>query len=238
MRCDPFAARSPRSARKSRPRPTTTARLHSSHELDLLFPPRGATTVAMVHVAVMPGLLRQWQDHPYRHVRRFRRFGSHTMIQSVGITVSARNRSGNRGNPRGSAHIYPRGHGRFRFTMHPDPSVRMRIAVIGSGISGLSAAWMLSQRHDVTIYERADRLGGHSNTVMVSTAAGSMPVDTGFIVYNETNYPNLTAMFKHLGVPTQESDMSFAVSLDDGDLEYSGGSIGGLFAQKRNMLRP
>lgn len=112
------------------------------------------------------------------------------------------------------------------------------IAVIGSGISGLAAAWLLSERHRVTIYEKEDRLGGHTNTVTVPSVHGPVSVDTGFIVYNELNYPNLTALFEHLGVPTQPSDMSFAVSLDDGDLEYAGTNLNGLFAQRRNLLRP
>lgn len=114
----------------------------------------------------------------------------------------------------------------------------MNIAVVGTGISGLSAAWLLSQRHDVTVYERANRIGGHSNTVTAVIAGRSIPVDTGFIVYNEKTYPNLTALFDHLGVPTQESDMSFAVSLDGGRLEYSGSGFGGLFAQPLNLVRP
>jgi predicted NAD/FAD-binding protein len=108
------------------------------------------------------------------------------------------------------------------------------IAVIGSGISGMSAAWLLSKDHKVTVYEGDRRIGGHSNTVMVPSANGEIGVDTGFIVYNELTYPNLTALFEHLDVPTELSDMSFAVSLGDGDLEYSGS----LFAEKRNLLRP
>lgn len=115
---------------------------------------------------------------------------------------------------------------------------RLKIAVIGTGISGLSAAWLLQQRHDVTVYERAARLGGHSNTVDVNAGDRTVPVDTGFIVYNPPNYPNLTALFEHLGVPTKPSDMSFGVSLDGGDLEYSGSDLAGLFAQKRNLVRP
>ena len=110
----------------------------------------------------------------------------------------------------------------------------MDIAVVGSGIAGLSAAWLLSKRHRVTLYESASRPGGHSNTVEV----GGIPVDTGFIVYNEHTYPNLTAMFDHLEVRTNTSEMSFAVSLDDGDLEYAGTDLNGLFAQRRNLLRP
>lgn len=108
------------------------------------------------------------------------------------------------------------------------------IAVVGSGISGLSAAWLLSQRHRVTLFEADDRVGGHSHTVM----AGGTPVDTGFIVYNEQTYPNLTALFHHLGVPTKPTEMSFAVSLDRGRLEYSGTDLGGLFAQRRNLASP
>lgn len=115
---------------------------------------------------------------------------------------------------------------------------RQKIAVIGTGISGLSAAWLLSQKHDVTVFERAPRLGGHSHTVSVSLHEGSFPVDIGFIVYNEVTYPNLTALFNHLGVPTEASDMSFAVSMESGALEYSGSSLGALFAQKRNLVRP
>ncbi len=110
----------------------------------------------------------------------------------------------------------------------------LRIAVIGSGVSGLSAAWLLSQRHSVFVFEADNRIGGHSNTV---DAAG-IPVDTGFIVYNEVTYPNLTALFRHLGVATKPSEMSFAVSLDDGDLEYCGTDLAGLFAQPGNLLRP
>src|SRR5262245_8920226 len=91
---------------------------------------------------------------------------------------------------------------------------RQTIAVIGSGIAGMSAAWLLSQRHDVTVFEKNARLGGHSNTVIVDTAHGPVPVDTGFIVFNECTYPNLTALFAHLGVKTKHSDMSFGVSLN------------------------
>jgi hypothetical protein len=115
---------------------------------------------------------------------------------------------------------------------------RLRIAVIGTGISGLSASWLLSRRHDVTVYEKAPRLGGHSNTITLKTAEGVTPVDMGFIVYNPATYPNLTALFEHLGVPTQASDMSFAVSLRGGATEYAGTDLGGIFAQKSNLLSP
>lgn len=113
----------------------------------------------------------------------------------------------------------------------------MKIAVIGAGVSGLGAAWLLSRRHDVVIYERENRFGGHSCTVEAPTQAGRVPVDVGFIVFNERNYPNLVALFDHLGVPTEDSDMSFAVSLDEGRFEY-GSSFAGYFAQRRNIARP
>ena len=114
-------------------------------------------------------------------------------------------------------------------------SAPLRIAVIGAGISGLACAWLLSTRHEVTLFEAAPRLGGHSHTVAVD----GVPVDTGFIVYNEPAYPNLTALFAHLNVPTQASEMSFAVSLRGGDLEYAGSNkLRGVFAQPANALRP
>lgn len=116
---------------------------------------------------------------------------------------------------------------------------RQNIAVIGSGISGLSCAWLLSQAHRVTLYEAAPRLGGHTNTVEVAQADGRVvPVDTGFIVYNEQTYPNLTALFAHLGVETRGTDMSFAVSLRGGRLEYGSTSLRALFSQRRNLVNP
>lgn len=113
-----------------------------------------------------------------------------------------------------------------------------RVAVIGAGISGLAAAWHLSRTMDVTLYEAESRPGGHSNTVEVAGPHGPVPVDTGFIVYNDRNYPNLVALFDHLGVPTQESDMSFSASLDGGAFEYSGSGLAGLLGQKTNALKP
>ena len=115
---------------------------------------------------------------------------------------------------------------------------RKKIAVVGTGISGLSAAWLLNQRHDVTVYEQNNYVGGHSNTTEVEIDGQTIPVDTGFIVYNPANYPNLDALFEHLGVATKSADMSFSASLNNGSLEYSGTNLRGLLAQPRNLLRP
>ena len=114
----------------------------------------------------------------------------------------------------------------------------LNIAVIGTGISGMAAAWLLARRHQVTVYEKDDRIGGHTNTVTVDTPDAHIDVDTGFIVFNEKNYPNLVALFEHLGIATQPSDMSFSASLDGGRFEYAGTGLGGLFAQPANLLRP
>jgi predicted NAD/FAD-binding protein len=113
-----------------------------------------------------------------------------------------------------------------------------RIVVVGSGIAGLSAAWLLSKRHEVTLIEAERRAGGHSNTVDVPAGRRVVPVDTGFIVYNTASYPNLIALLDHLGVPTAPSDMSFAVSLDAGGYEYAGSNLSSLFGQPSNLLRP
>jgi predicted NAD/FAD-binding protein len=115
---------------------------------------------------------------------------------------------------------------------------RPRIAIAGTGISGLSAAWLLSPHFDVTIYEAASRLGGHSNTVDVDLPHGRVPVDTGFIVYNEHTYPNLTALFAHLDVATTGTIMSFAASRGSGSLEYNGETLNALFGQRSNIFRP
>ncbi|MBL8655148.1 MAG: FAD-dependent oxidoreductase [Alphaproteobacteria bacterium] len=117
------------------------------------------------------------------------------------------------------------------------------VAVIGSGVAGLGAAWLLSKRHRVTLYEKENRFGGHANTFIAKAKdkhgrTREVPVDTGFIVYNEATYPNLIALFDTLGVKSDVSNMSFAVSVDRGRLEYSGGTWTGLFAQPSNFLRP
>jgi predicted NAD/FAD-binding protein len=114
----------------------------------------------------------------------------------------------------------------------------MRIAIIGSGIAGLSAAWLLNRRHQVTLYERNDYFGGHTNTRTVETAAGPVPVDTGFIVFNRRNYPLLTRLFEHLGVRTQPTRMSFSVSANGGRYEYAGSGLASLFAQRSNLFNP
>lgn len=115
---------------------------------------------------------------------------------------------------------------------------RLSIAVIGSGISALSAAWHLSRQHRVTLFERDSRLGGHSNTVDVNTGDGSVRVDTGFIVFNPASYPNLVALFDHLGVDTPDTNMTFSASLDEGGYEYSGSGALGLFGQMSNLASP
>ena len=105
----------------------------------------------------------------------------------------------------------------FQWVLQPRPEFggRRDFAVVGTGIAGMSAAWLMAKRHDITVYEREQWVGGHSHTVDVRTEHGPVAVDTGFIVYNEANYPNLTALFHHLGVPTKLSCMQFSVSLDD-----------------------
>ena len=102
----------------------------------------------------------------------------------------------------------------------------------------MSAAWLLSQRHDVTVYERETRLGGHSNTVVVNTSLGPTPVDTGFIVFNDATYPNLIALFEHLGIATHRSDMSFGVSLNGGQTEYSSVDASAFLCGGRNLISP
>lgn len=117
------------------------------------------------------------------------------------------------------------------------PVACQRIAVIGGGIAGLSAARALSEQHHVTLFEAASHFGGHARTV-IAGQRGDQPVDTGFIVFNYVNYPHLTGMFRDLDVPVQRSDMSFGVSLQGGALEYALRSGNALFGQRRNLMRP
>jgi predicted NAD/FAD-binding protein len=113
-----------------------------------------------------------------------------------------------------------------------------RLAVVGGGIAGLSAAWLLSQTHRVTLFEAEPRLGGHTHTVDVTLEGVTVPVDTGFLVYNERTYPALTALFRYLDVQTVESDMSFSVRIAGSGIEWAGSDLNALFAQRRNLLRP
>ena len=114
----------------------------------------------------------------------------------------------------------------------------MKIAVVGAGISGLASAWLLKQHHEVTLFEAGDYIGGHTHTVDVDLAGERFPVDTGFLVFNHRTYPNLTALFRELKVDTVASDMSFAVSMVEPDLEWAGSSLATVFGQRRNLVRP
>ena len=112
----------------------------------------------------------------------------------------------------------------------------MKIAVIGSGISGLSSAYYLSKKYKVDLFEKDDHFGGHSYTYEIKERDKIVPVDLGFIVFNEVTYPNLIKFFKHLNIPYEKSDMSFSVSIKNSNIEYSGSGLGGLFANKSNLF--
>ena len=114
----------------------------------------------------------------------------------------------------------------------------MKIAVVGGGISGLAAAWLLNKKHQVTLFEAADYVGGHTHTVDITVEGKTFPVDTGFLVFNHQTYPQLTALFRMLNIETVASDMSFSVSLDNPAIEWAGNNLATLFAQKSNLLRP
>ena len=118
------------------------------------------------------------------------------------------------------------------------PGPKRRIAIVGGGISGLGAAWLLSRAHDVVLFEATGRLGGHARTLVVQRRGRAVPVDTGFIVFNRVNYPHLCRLFARLGVPVLKSRMSFAVSVDGGRIEYGGGDPKAVLAQPKNALRP
>ncbi|HEX4634830.1 MAG TPA: FAD-dependent oxidoreductase [Rhizomicrobium sp.] len=113
-----------------------------------------------------------------------------------------------------------------------------RIAIVGTGIAGLGSAYLLHPRHEITVYEKAPRIGGHSRTVTVNYDGHPIAVDTGFIVFNRPNYPNLCGLFSHLNVPTHASDMTFAASIRDGWLEWGARDLDAVVGQRRNLLRP
>lgn len=114
----------------------------------------------------------------------------------------------------------------------------MKIAVVGTGISGLAIASILHDHHDIAVYEKNNYVGGHSRTITLKIKDESVPVDTGFIVFNHRNYPYLTKFFQHLNVPVEKSDMSFGVNIEQGWLEYGTKSLPfSLFAQKKNLVR-
>ena len=114
----------------------------------------------------------------------------------------------------------------------------MRVAVVGSGISGLGAAWALSREHEVVLFEKQSRLGGHTHTHAVRQGGSEYQIDTGFIVYNPANYPLLTRLFEQLGVASQATTMGFSVQDARSGLEYNATSLGGMFCQRRNLVSP
>lgn len=114
----------------------------------------------------------------------------------------------------------------------------MRIAIVGSGVSGLVVAWLLHTRHEVTLFEAADRIGGHVHTHEVEVGGQRLAIDSGFIVFNDRNYPGFTRLLERLGVATQASSMSFSVQEEASGLEWNGSDLNRLFAQRKNLLRP
>ena len=112
----------------------------------------------------------------------------------------------------------------------------MKIAIIGAGISGLTAAYILSKKHSITLYEKNNYLGGHANTFQVAEKNKILAIDTGFIVFNHVNYPNLSKIFSDLNVEIEDSDMSFSVHNEKTNLEYNGTSISKIFAQRKNIF--
>ena len=114
----------------------------------------------------------------------------------------------------------------------------MKIAVIGSGISGLTAAYLLHKQHAITVFEAGDYVGGHAHTIDVELDDERHAIDTGFVVFNDWTYPNFIGLLDELGVPSQPTAMSFSVRCDRSGLEYCGSNLSGLFAQRRNLFRP
>ena len=115
-------------------------------------------------------------------------------------------------------------------------SERQRIAVIGAGVSGLTAAWLLAEKHEVQVFEAGDYAGGHTNTEQVEAGGRTWPVNTGFIVFNDWTYPNFIKLMDRLGVPSEVSDMSFSVDCSSTGLQYNGTRLNTLFAQRRNLF--
>ena len=113
----------------------------------------------------------------------------------------------------------------------------MKIAVVGTGISGLVCSRMLCREHDIHVFEAGNYIGGHTHTIPVEEEGGTRPVDTGFIVFNEKTYPNLIEIFDRLGVESRESNMSFSVFSPESDFEYNATNLAGLLAQPTNLLR-
>jgi len=113
---------------------------------------------------------------------------------------------------------------------------KQKIAIIGSGISGMAASWLLNKEHEIDLYEKNNYIGGHSNTAEIDYNGKKIAVDTGFIVFNHQTYPNLKALFELLGVETKKSNMSFSASIDEGKIEYSGQNLASVFCQKKNIF--
>ena len=111
-----------------------------------------------------------------------------------------------------------------------------KVAIVGTGIAGMSAAWLLHKKYDITVFEQNDYIGGHTNTVDVKEDGANIPIDTGFIVFNKTNYPNLVKLFDKLDVAYKPTKMSFSVQHIPRGLEYSGSGFNGIFGQRRNLL--
>ena len=114
----------------------------------------------------------------------------------------------------------------------------MRIAVVGSGIGGISASWLLSPVHEVDVFEASERLGGHTYTLDVRPGTEAFPIDTGFMVFNRRTYPNLTRFFEHLGIEAVDASMSFSVQVPSENIEWSGTSLNSVFAQRKNVANP
>jgi predicted NAD/FAD-binding protein len=116
--------------------------------------------------------------------------------------------------------------------------LRLKIAIVGTGIAGNVVANRLAARHDITVFEANNYIGGHTNTVVVASESGNVPVDTGFIVYNDKTYPHFVSLLEELGIESHASTMSFSVQSERNALEYNGSTLNTLFAQRRNLVRP